>query len=124
VAGPEAHVRAIHALLSDILTNQKIALRIALMLLGFDDVYHMTSMLEENPRDSDMWVEAYEAKFEGKGKPYGKEDWDQLLGHCEVCRPQTTFLSYSRGLSLTEQHLGRDGLARSRLSRRAHRRIS
>lgn len=90
------------------------------MILGFNDVYHMTSMLEENPRDSDMWVEAYEAKFEGKGKPFGKEDWDQLLGHCEVCQPQTTFLSYSRGVSLTEQHLGRDGLARSHLCRRAH----
>lgn len=69
------------------------------MLLGFNDVYHMTSMLEENPRDSEMWVEAYEAKFEGKGKPFGREEWDQLLGHCQVRRPKTTFLSGGRELS-------------------------
>lgn len=41
-------------------------------------------MYAENPRDSDMWVEAFEAKHEGKGKPFVKEDWDQLLGHCMV----------------------------------------
>ena len=31
-----------------------------------------------------MWIEAIEAKFEGKGKPFEREDWDQLLGHCMV----------------------------------------
>lgn len=31
-----------------------------------------------------MWVEAFEAKFEGKGKPFQREDWDQLLGHCQA----------------------------------------
>jgi hypothetical protein len=61
------------------------ALRIALMILGLNDVYHMVSMLNENPPDGELWVEAYEAKFEGKGKPYGREEWDKLLGHCEVC---------------------------------------
>lgn len=31
-----------------------------------------------------MWIAAYEAKFEGKGKPFEKVDWDQLLGHCQA----------------------------------------
>jgi len=53
--------------------------------LGFDDCYHMLSIMGENPKDADMWVEAFEAKFEGKGKPYDREDWDRLLGHCMIC---------------------------------------
>lgn len=31
-----------------------------------------------------MWSEALAAKFEGKGKPYGREEFDQLLGHCQA----------------------------------------
>lgn len=31
-----------------------------------------------------MWVDAFERKYEGKGKPFGREEWDQLLGHCMV----------------------------------------
>ncbi|KAJ7828337.1 hypothetical protein B0H14DRAFT_3144249 [Mycena olivaceomarginata] len=31
-----------------------------------------------------MWAEAINAKFFGRGKPYGKEEWDQLLGHCQA----------------------------------------
>lgn len=30
-----------------------------------------------------MWWEALEAKFDGKGKPYGREEFDRLLGHCQ-----------------------------------------
>lgn len=57
------------------------ALRQALLDLGYSDCYHYTSTVQENPRDAEMWVEAFEAKFEGKGKPFRREDWDQLLGH-------------------------------------------
>jgi hypothetical protein len=46
----------------------------------------MIEMVYENPRDGDMWLEAYEAKFEGNGKPYGREEFDKLLGHCMVSR--------------------------------------
>ena len=35
--------------------------------------------MNENPRDAEMWIEAFEAKFEGKGKEFTREDWDQLL---------------------------------------------
>lgn len=31
------------------------------------------------------WIEALEAKFEGKGTPYGREQFDEILGDFEVC---------------------------------------
>jgi hypothetical protein len=37
----------------------------------------------ENPPDAPMWIDAFEAKYYGKGN-FGKESWDQLLGHCQV----------------------------------------
>jgi hypothetical protein len=40
----------------------------ALLQLGLADVYHTVELLQENPKDDDLWVEAYQAKFEGKGK--------------------------------------------------------
>jgi hypothetical protein len=43
----------------------------------------MISVLE-NPPDSHLWREAVDAKFYGIGKPYGKAEWDALLGHCEA----------------------------------------
>lgn len=60
------------------------SIRAALFDLGYADVYHMTSALMQNPRDTEMWIEAFEAKFEGKGKSFVKDDWDQLLGHYMV----------------------------------------
>jgi hypothetical protein len=47
----------------------------------------MVSVLTENPSDSGMWVEAIDAKYKGIGKPYGREEWDKLLGHCMVVKP-------------------------------------
>lgn len=37
----------------------------------------------ENPPDGEMWCQAIDAKFYGKGH-FGREEWDQLLGHCMV----------------------------------------
>lgn len=31
-----------------------------------------------------MWLEALEAKFDGKGKPYGRAEFDKLFGHCQA----------------------------------------
>lgn len=31
-----------------------------------------------------MWLKALAAKFDGQGKPFGREEFDQLLGHCQV----------------------------------------
>jgi hypothetical protein len=47
----------------------------------------MVSVFTENPKDAEMWVEAIDAKYKGVGKPYGREEWDKLLGHCMVVTP-------------------------------------
>ena len=31
-----------------------------------------------------MWKEAYEAKYEGKGKPFGRAEFDQITGGCQA----------------------------------------
>lgn len=42
--------------------------------------------LFENPSDIDLWRQAFLAKFRNEGEPFGKQQWDQLLGHCQaVC---------------------------------------
>ncbi len=60
------------------------ALRVALEQLGYDSTYHGYAAVFENPRDCEMWLEALDAKFNGKGMPFGRYEFDQLLGHCQV----------------------------------------
>jgi hypothetical protein len=59
------------------------SLRSALIELGFTDTYHMMSASVENPPDCIMWQDAFAAKYDGIGT-FGREDWDQLLGHCQA----------------------------------------
>ncbi|KAJ7154062.1 P-loop containing nucleoside triphosphate hydrolase protein [Mycena filopes] len=59
------------------------SMRTALETLGYKDTHHMQAVLR-NPPEVDMWNEAIDAKFFGKGKPYGRAEWDQLLGHCQA----------------------------------------
>ena len=59
------------------------AIRDALRQLGFHDTYHMSSV-EENPSDIELWNQALLAKFKGQGKSFEREQWDQLLGHCQA----------------------------------------
>ncbi|KAJ7064011.1 hypothetical protein C8F01DRAFT_1250272 [Mycena amicta] len=54
---------------------------IALEKLGYDETNHGFKV-SANPCDREMWNEAIDAKFFGKGKKYGREEWDALLGHC------------------------------------------
>ena len=55
----------------------------------------------ENPPDAYMWREAVDAKYYGIGRPYGKEDWDALLGHCMV---STTLSPPSLRVSFMARH--------------------
>ncbi|KAJ7139141.1 P-loop containing nucleoside triphosphate hydrolase protein [Mycena epipterygia] len=59
------------------------AMQAALEILGYGDVHHMNSIFA-NPPEAEMWAEAINARFFGRGAPYGREEWDQLLGHCEA----------------------------------------
>lgn len=55
----------------------------AIEMLGINECYHGWDPIFGNPRDMEMWQEALEAKFDGKGKLYGREEFDKLLGHCQ-----------------------------------------
>jgi hypothetical protein len=41
-------------------------------------------MFKQNTRDSEMWIEAFKAKYEGKGKVFRREEWNSTLGHCRI----------------------------------------
>lgn len=50
----------------------------------------MMSASVENSLDCLMWQKAFAAKYEGRGK-FEREEWDQLLGHCQVRSPYIHF---------------------------------
>lgn len=54
-------------------------MRQAFRILGYPNPYHFTSLFE-NVQDADMWQDAFEAKYQGKGT-FGHREFDQLLGH-------------------------------------------
>ncbi|KAI9044891.1 sulfotransferase family protein [Aspergillus affinis] len=56
----------------------------ALLRLGYCDTYHGYTAATENPRDCEMWLDAMAAKWDAVGKPFGRAEWDQLLGHCQA----------------------------------------
>ncbi|KAL8672265.1 MAG: hypothetical protein Q9168_003266 [Polycauliona sp. 1 TL-2023] len=58
------------------------SIRQALKQLGFEETYHMQNAFN-SPKDNELWMQAIDAKF-NNGPPFGKEKWDQLLGHCQA----------------------------------------
>ena len=58
----------------------------ALQKLGYAP-YHMATAMGSSPKTSlGLWTEALRAKFHGVGKPWGREEWDKLLGDYDsVC---------------------------------------
>ena len=54
----------------------------ALTTLGFNETYHMKTCIR-NPAHNEMWLAALEGKY-GDGKPFGREEWDELLGNFQV----------------------------------------
>jgi len=60
------------------------SIKAALEILKIPSVYHMNSVIK-NPRDAEMWKEAADAKYHGKGTPFTREDWDQLMGESAAC---------------------------------------
>lgn len=53
----------------------------ALQILGYNDTAHGFDMISR-PGIGGPWMEAVDAKFLGKGKPYGRAEFDALLGNC------------------------------------------
>lgn len=59
------------------------SLRDALVELG----YHPYKFLNvfSHQHHADCWIEAINAKFHGKGQPYGREEFDKLFAGYDVC---------------------------------------
>ncbi len=55
----------------------------ALHMLGYNP-YHMAEVIKNADVDIPCWIEGIEAKFHGKGKPWGKEEFDKLTGRHDV----------------------------------------
>ncbi|KAF7369701.1 hypothetical protein MVEN_00301600 [Mycena venus] len=55
------------------------SMRAALAELGYGNTHHIGRVMA-NPREVDAWNAAIDAKFHKKGTPYGREEWDGLLG--------------------------------------------
>lgn len=51
----------------------------ALQRLGYTP-YHMTVAIGSPKTSLGLWCEALDAKFNGKGKPWGREEFDKILG--------------------------------------------
>lgn len=54
----------------------------ALVQLGISPVYHMREVGKNKHQAA--WAEAMDAKFEGKDEPYGREQFDKILGDFEA----------------------------------------
>ena len=55
----------------------------ALGILGYHNVHHMSTCIS-NPLENELWLKAVKAKWFGKGKPFERKEWDELLGDCMV----------------------------------------
>ncbi|KAE8395832.1 P-loop containing nucleoside triphosphate hydrolase protein [Aspergillus alliaceus] len=59
------------------------SLREALRTLGYANPYHGYSCLE-NPDDCAHWYSALSAKYDGIGKPFGRKEFDMIIGECQA----------------------------------------
>lgn len=66
----------------------------ALRMLGYNP-YHMVEGMKNADVDLECWVEGVEAKFLGKGKLWGKEEFDKLTGKHDVGRLICVFLGWN-----------------------------
>jgi hypothetical protein len=66
---------------------------VALEKLGYK-THHLSKGMF-NPHELDMWTEAMNAKFLGKGKVYGREEWDQVLGRYQVSAAESARGNYA-----------------------------
>ncbi|KAJ6611231.1 hypothetical protein B0H10DRAFT_371491 [Mycena sp. CBHHK59/15] len=59
------------------------SMRAALAVLGYGNTHHIGCVMA-SPSEIDGWTAAIEAKFHGKGKAYGRNEWDRLLGEFQA----------------------------------------
>ncbi|OJD24447.1 hypothetical protein ACJ73_04191 [Blastomyces percursus] len=68
------------------------SIQAALRMLGYHDTYYFTSSVNDRTRDTQTWLTAFDAVFEGKGA-FKKGDFDRLFEGCQavVGRPCCAF---------------------------------
>ncbi|KAJ6479006.1 hypothetical protein C8R45DRAFT_1006443 [Mycena sanguinolenta] len=59
------------------------SMRAALAALDYGNAHHIGRVMA-NPEEVDAWNTAIDAKYHGKGRRYGREEWDHLLGDFKV----------------------------------------
>ena len=58
----------------------------ALRMLGYKP-YHMAETFKNADVDMPLWIEGIEATILQKSRPWGREEFDKLLGRHDVCLP-------------------------------------
>lgn len=61
----------------------RIALADALSELGVSPIYHMREVGKSG--HAQLWTQALEAKYEGKGASWERQDFEQMLAGFQVC---------------------------------------
>jgi hypothetical protein len=92
-----------------------IALREALLTLGYRHAYHTFDAVMGNTYDCKLWTDMINAKL--AGNPPGRADFDRILGHCQVSGLFQVFLFLFSWLTVSL--IGRVGYAGCLLCRRA-----
>lgn len=59
------------------------ALADALEVLGYKGIYHMREVFKNH--HGQYWISALEAKYEGKGKQFRREEFEEFLGNYMAC---------------------------------------
>ncbi|KAJ7694401.1 P-loop containing nucleoside triphosphate hydrolase protein [Mycena rosella] len=59
------------------------SMRAALSILGYGNTHHIGRVMID-PAEVDAWTAAIDAKFCGKGRMFGREEWDGLLGEFQA----------------------------------------
>ena len=79
-----------------VLTDILSAMWVALQKLGYTP-YHMAEAMRNPQRDFPLWMEALDAKYKGKGQPFGREEFDKLLADVDVrTTPAILVVSFPR----------------------------
>jgi len=66
-------------------------MHLALQTLLQQDVWHGFNLLDWPPEIINLWGEAVDAKFLGQGKPWGREEFDNILGTCAAVTDMPCF---------------------------------
>lgn len=68
----------------------------ALEMLGYS-CWHSIDFFK-NPRDMPMWIEALDAKYQHKGQPFTRREWDQLLSHYSAVSSDSPAIGFAEEL--------------------------